>query len=171
MSEMAYNNNVMCLKIYAGDQNLQEMYLNLVEKTIANLESNYPDAGFDLYIPARIVCLPGETTKIDMGVKCAAYMNSNPQSFYVYPRSSISKTKLRLANSVGIIDSGYRGNLVCVVDNIGTNEIVLEKGMRLFQICSPMLTPIKVEVVNNLEVLGSTHRGSGGFGSTGGTIN
>ena len=170
MSEMEYNNNIMFLKMYVEDQNLKEMYLDLAEKSNTNLKSDYPDAGFDLYVPKYITCMPGETTKIDMGVKCSAHMNNHPQSFYVYPRSSISKTKLRLANSVGIIDSGYRGNLVCVVDNIGSNEIVLEKGMRLFQICSPILSPIKVELVDNLEVLGSTDRGTGGFGSTGGTI-
>ena len=55
-------------------------------------------------------------------------MISNSKTFntgyYMYPRSSLSKTKLRLANSVGIIDSGYRGNLIGMFDliNMKVNE-------------------------------------------------
>ena len=41
--------------------------------------------------------------------------------YYLYPRSSIVKTGLRLANSVGIIDAGYRGEIIAVVDNIDKN--------------------------------------------------
>ena len=112
-----------------------------------------------------------ENKKVDLGVKCAAFdKNGDPISFYVYPRSSIGKTKVRLANCVGIIDSGYRGCLGVMFDNISKSPVEVEKGTRLVQICSPTLSPIKVEVVANEDVLGSTQRGAGGFGSTGGTI-
>lgn len=92
--------------------------------------------------------------------------------FYLYPRSSIAKTPLRLSNSVGIIDSGYRGNLGAFVDNIhrskdGDDLWTVEKHTRLFQICGPNLEPIEVEIVDNENDLGKTSRGSGGFGSTG----
>ena len=76
-----------------------------------------------------------------------------------------AKTSLRLANSVGIIDAGYRGTLKAIVDNIDTkNKVMIAKGTRLFQICSPTLEPITYEVV---ETLSETSRGSGGLGSTG----
>ena len=99
--------------------------------------------------------------------------------FYMYPRSSLSKTKLRLANSVGIIDSGYRGNLIGMFDvvNIDDEERNMNKNNadyfakvndRLVQICAPGLVPILVEIVENEDELGNeTERGSGGFGSTG----
>ena len=76
-----------------------------------------------------------------------------------------AKTPLRLANSVGIIDAGYRGTLKAIVDNIDReNGIVIPKGTRLFQICSPTLQPITYEVVDSLS---ETSRGEGGLGSTG----
>ena len=85
--------------------------------------------------------------------------------YYVYPRSSISKTPLRLANSVGIIDSGYRGELMAVVDNISKEDYVVEEGQRLFQICSNTLLPFSnIKIV---EELNNTVRCAGGFGSTG----
>ena len=87
----------------------------------------------------------------------------------MYPRSSLSKRKLRLANSVGIIDSGYRGNLMGMFDIVNSKEDfeVVNKFERLVQICSPNLQPIIVEIVDDIKELGETTRGEGGFGSTG----
>ena len=85
----------------------------------------------------------------------------------MYPRSSISKTPLRLANSVGIIDSGYRGNLCAAVDNIQTDPFQVTIHQRLFQICSPSLTPLIVKVIDDIDYFEETSRGHGGFGSTG----
>ena len=68
-----------------------------------------------------------------------------------------------MANSVGIIDAGYRGNIMVAVDNISDEVYVIEKGQRLFQICSPVLANITFELVNSLS---ETSRGEGGFGST-----
>jgi dUTP pyrophosphatase len=84
------------------------------------------------------------------------------------PRSSISKMPLRLANSVGIIDAGYRGNLIAAVDNIDKATVYnVAPDTRLFQICSPDLSVfLKVEVVDVIPG-GPTLRGEGGFGSTG----
>ena len=75
-----------------------------------------------------------------------------------------AKTPLRLSNSVGIIDSGYRGNIIGIVDNVSEEEYVIEPNSRIFQLCSPILSPISFEVVNSLS---ETSRGSGGLGSTG----
>jgi dUTP pyrophosphatase len=87
----------------------------------------------------------------------------------LYPRSSISKTNLRLANSVGIIDAGYRGHIMAVFDINNNNNIYVGKAYeRYVQICAPGLIPITVEIVNSIEELGEkTERGEGGFGSTG----
>jgi dUTP pyrophosphatase len=84
------------------------------------------------------------------------------------------KTPLRLANSVGIIDSGYRGEVTAVVDKHDASndwKTVLKRDCkkfdRLFQICSPSLGPFRVELVEREGDLSvKTDRGDGGFGST-----
>ena len=110
---------------------------------------------------------------VDLEIKAAMYQVTHedvkPYPYYMYPRSSMgSKTKLRLANSVGIIDSGYRGNLKAVFDNINHDQShECEAGTRLLQICSGSLDPFIVKLVDNESELGVTKRGECGFGSTG----
>ena len=124
------------------------------------------DAGLDLYCPGDMEILPGQTTKIDFKIQCEGLSDNDDRNvcYYLYPRSSISKTPLRLANSVGIIDSGYRGNLMAVVDNISDEPFQIQRGQRLFQICGRYLEPIHLNLVENLS---GSERGNGGFGSTG----
>ncbi len=132
------------------------------------------DSGLDLLCPQRIFIMPGETTKIPLGIACQIVETDHPHGYYLYPRSSIIKTPMRLANSVGIIDYEYRGEITAVVDYYNGNSIftsdlrnhegfILEPGTRYFQLCSPSLTPIDFELV---EELTDTARGAGGFGST-----
>lgn len=76
-----------------------------------------------------------------------------------------AKTPLRLSNSVGIIDAGYRGEIKGIVDNLDKEQdYCIRAGTRLFQLCSPVLGPISFEMANTLS---ETARGEGGFGSTG----
>ena len=103
-----------------------------------------------------------------MNVKCEMVdtVYDRSLSYYMYPRSSISKTPLILANHVGIIDSGYRGNLIGAFRNLSDYNYVVEKNTRLLQICHPSLSPFIVELVDESDLSGSK-RGEGGFGSTG----
>jgi dUTPase len=109
-----------------------------------------------------------------------AHSPATPCGFYLYPRSSISKTRMRLANSVGIIDAGYRGDLIAAVDTIGlfgSTDIwhiwketlsPIKKYDRYFQVCAPDLSPFLVHIVETEQDLSPpTDRGAGGFGSTG----
>lgn len=144
----------------------------------ASLQRNPEDSGFDLFTPTTLD-ISGSVIKIDYGVKCAMYELGNvalsvafenreslkPQAFYLYARSSIAKTNLRLANSVGIIDSGYRGNIGAYFDVLSNG--VAEEKSRYVQLCHPSLDPFEVIMVYNEDDLGSTRRGEGGFGSTG----
>jgi dUTP pyrophosphatase len=162
----------MVLKIYSESQWTRSFYNDLAQLHNAKLlQSTTIDAGFDLSVPDHVLCVRGEVRKIDFGIQCSAQMitDSGKQyntGFYMYPRSSLSKTKLRLANSVGIIDSGYRGNLIGAFDIL--DDCSVTKHSRLVQICAPSLVPIMVTVVDNVRELGEqTERGSGGFGSTG----
>ena len=119
------------------------------------------DAGLDLYILEELTIEPGETKPIKLGVACEP---QDGKAYYLLPRSSISKTPLRLANSIGLIDGGYRGELMAMCDNIKTDPYTVEKGQRLFQIVACDSSPITYELVDDLS---ETSRGSGGFGSTG----
>ena len=186
------------------NENYEEIVKMYKEKTEAHnhkvRESRYADSGFDLLIPFDYSKnengytdnrISNVTFRSPLGVKCSMLkMNSAcnsdndkssspsgyyPSGYYLYPRSSIVKTPFRLSNSVGIIDSGYRGEIMAVVDNIdlinNDTKICVRKHMspmtRMFQICSPTLEPFLVEIVESEEDLGFTQRGSGGFGSTG----
>ena len=128
------------------------------------------DSGFDLYVTDDVVFSAWKTKFVDLKVQCEMLnQNGNNVSYYLYPRSSISKTPLVLANSVGIIDAGYRGNVIAALRYIPEDEeyngqYVLKKGTRLMQICSPTLDPLQYQFVDTLS---ETSRNSGGFGSTG----
>lgn len=120
------------------------------------------DAGFDLYSAQTVA---RDTTRVQQQVIAAFYDTSRDlfRAYWLLPRSSISKTPLRLANSVGLIDAGYRGPIMAACDGtytVGANE-------RLFQLASPDLLPWdEVRVVTEIPG-GPTARGAGGFGSTG----
>lgn len=136
---------------------------------------NYIDAGFDLFAPSPQNFEYDKVNKLDLNVVCSAIMitesgKSFNTGYYMYPRSSLSKTRLRLANSTGIIDAGYRGHLMGMFDVIRyiSDDYCGGKFDRYLQICAPGLVPIIVNIVESLEDLGEqTERGQGGFGSTG----
>ena len=119
------------------------------------------DAGLDLYILNDDVFKPGETKKIKLGISCE---NQDGKGYFLFPRSSISKTPLRMANSIGLIDGGYRGEIMAVCDNIKDYEFSIKKGDRLFQLVSADLSDIEFQIVDKLS---DSSRGQGGFGSTG----
>ena len=146
------------------------------------------DSGVDLFSLDLENVQQFNVGTVDFKVQCEMIdlTDNTFTSYYLYPRSSLSKTSFQLANSVGIIDAGYRGNLMAKVrcfpdsntrleklyqqhskyDNMYdpgfVNVSSLKKGC-WFQIVSPDMKPIKVNVVSELS---TTTRGDGGFGST-----
>ncbi len=155
----------MLLKIYVPDDELKQVYIDAANRHNSQ-NSNHINAGFDLFVPGDIT-VRESANKIDMKIICEAEMVSvnrrHNTGYYLYPRSSLSKTPLRMANSLGIIDSGYRGNIIGVFDT--KTEYTIRKHDRLLQICAPSLAPIWVEITNNLDL--ETERGTRGFGSSG----
>ena len=130
----------------------------------------FPNSGFDLFTPDIYAFPPNSTFSskmVDFEIVTEMQYNSEPSAFCLYPRSSIAKTPLMLANHVGVIDSGYRGNIKGAFRNLDANsEYVVEKHTRLLQICHPSLCPIRVELCDS-QSISDTSRGTGGFGSTG----
>ena len=165
------------LKIYVPtEHNTLRMFYTVraEEHNERVVNDRYADSGFDLAVPIQLNLQKHWGNKIPLGIHTSMWTQYEddvnvPQAYYLYPRSSISKTPMRLSNSVGIIDRGYRGEIMAVVDVIDHNKIPYELNAmdRHFQICHPSLNPFKVVIVNSKEELGFTNRGDGGFGSTG----
>jgi dUTP pyrophosphatase len=150
---------------------------NTLDKEIASLyksqnANSCENSGYDLYVPEDIVFHPFETKFVDHKVKCEMVDENGINIAYnLLPRSSISRTPLILGNSVGLIDAGYRGNIISAlryIPNNGSTDysdmFVLKKGTRIVQICSSDLRPFDVIQSNDLS---ESKRGTGGFGSTG----
>jgi len=122
------------------------------------------DAGLDLFCLAEQT-IPARATSVKIPLGIHVENSPNTSGYYLYPRSSMgSKTPLRLSNSIGIIDAGYRGELMAIVDNVSDTDFTIKPGQRYFQLCSPTLAPVTFKVVS---ALSQTTRGVGGFGSTG----
>ena len=161
------------LTIYVSDEELYDKYSEAAKKQDENIKKDFYDSGFDMYVPETIISKPSQVVKVVSNVVCDMRRKGKPCGFYVYPRSSISKTPLRLANSVGIIDSGYRGSLIAKLNNTGyykdgfkNKDFQTKDGDKYVQICMPDLSPFTITLVDNINDLGSTERGDGGFGST-----
>jgi dUTP pyrophosphatase len=154
------------LYLYVSDNNLRNIYESaILEHNVSVEQSAFANSGFDLFLPEDYSLTEG-VTKISYDINSAMYdHNGNPTAFCLYPRSSLYKNHLRMTNSVGIIDRGYRGDLASVFDVL--EPVNLKSGQRLVQVCSPNLTPFLVKLVPEIECLGLTERGAGGFGSTG----
>ena len=192
-TQAMYKKNLPLLHIFIDndhDAELLKKYESQVEKHNKMIDCNpYPDSGFDMFVPSQYSgeYMPHTRTKVDfclVGVMQQNHTDNTNQllhtiPFYIYPRSSISKTPLQLCNSVGIIDSGYRGHLMSYFANHATYTqqnsaqsllaYQVEKYARLTQICHPCLTPFYVRLHYNKDGLPSleTQRADGGFGSTG----
>ena len=143
-----------------------KLKVKALSKSVKNMYKNHGhfhegDAGLDLFIIEKKTISPGQTVRIKFGISCE---NMDKKPYLLMPRSSISKTPLRLSNSIGLIDAGYRGEIMAAVDNIKQEDYTLNSGQRLFQIVAMDGSPLSFELVDELS---STSRGAGGFGSTG----
>lgn len=119
-------------------------------------------AGADISSAVDVTIKPGETklipTRLVMEIP-AGYVG------LMFPRSGLSlKTPLRQPNSVGVIDSDYRGEVHGMFTNTGDETVVIERGDRIAQM---IVLPIPCVEWVEVDELGETERGEGGFGSTG----
>lgn len=131
------------------------------------------NAGYDLKVVTDQAPIPGATL-FPLGVKGRMLRETTHEAgvvviddshFTLEPRSSIYKFGFMMANSRGIIDKTYRGQLMAPVISVGPVQKSIEAGTRLFQVLAPDLGYIyKVVYVDSLP---ETQRGEGGFGSTG----
>jgi len=140
---------------------------------VGSVEYLTPDnAGYDLKIVSQLNPTT-VATLVPLGVKARMLRTTRSDvstivvdsHFTLEPRSSIYKTCFMMANSRGIIDMSYRGQLMAPVITVGSTFAPVEIGTRLFQILAPGLGYISE--VAYVDTLPETTRGAGGFGSTG----
>lgn len=159
--------DIMNIVFVSNDEDINNFYDNQI-----NESESSNDSGFDLIVTENITLTrENPTALLPLGIKCAPDFNSG---YYLYARSSIYKTPIRMANNVGIIDMTYRGEIKAPVDfhphlYNNADSYTIKKGTKLFQLCKPTLEPLIYNKVNDNE-LSDTFRGSSGFGSTGSSV-
>lgn len=182
------------------DKSEREKYLELKYKptTIGVYQPKYAndmDMCFDLCANEDVLVKPEETVKVPCGLR---FEPPEGYGILVFPRSGISlHTKLRLSNCVGVIDEGYRGEVIVLIDNIKpigykrhtVPEYTLVDGSKVQndfkygflpegtylikrgdRIAQGMLVERKQCKIVRAKELNTTERGEGGFGSTGTTV-
>ena len=122
------------------------------------------DAGMDM-VSTKIISdnLGPQTYGTDIAIEI-------PKGFVglIFPRSSIRKTNLQLSNSVGVVDSGYRGEIQATFNKIqGIDNVERDSYKVGDRICQIMIIPHPDIQFEEVEELNNTERGEGGFGSTG----
>ncbi|MBR3942869.1 MAG: dUTP diphosphatase [Clostridia bacterium] len=122
-------------------------------------------AGMDLRasLEESVVLKPGEIKFIPTGI--AISLPSADFGAFIFARSGLAcKFGIALANSVGVIDSDYRGEIKCALINLGQADFEINNGDRVAQMVFMPVTQVALQETDNLD---ETERGVGGFGSTG----
>lgn len=122
-------------------------------------------AGMDLTacLEQPVTLAPGERTMISTGLALA--LPTAEWVALVYARSGLAvRHGICLSNSVGVVDSDYRGELKVGLCNLGSEPYTIEPGERIAQL---VITPVLLPPIEEVSALDETERGTGGFGSTG----
>ena len=171
------------LYLRVNDPELKKLYNKTIEDRedkIIGQGSDLMDSGFDLFVANDQEYAEGSYHMFNHCVQCRMEVEFNglcgSTGFVLHPRSSTAKKyNLVMANSTGVIDASYRGDIMaCMFSNITMDGLIGNPGCalvrtlpeytRIVQICAPDYRYFKVILVDNLD---DTSRGSGGFGSTG----
>ena len=120
------------------------------------------DVGMDLFSVADYVLKPGERKLILTGIKIAVPIGYEAQ---IRPKSGLAlKHGISIVNTPGTIDAGYRGEVGVILINLGQEEFVIKKNSKIAQL---VINKVEKAEINEVNMLGDTGRGEGGFGSTG----
>lgn len=141
------------------------LFKKLRENACAPTRATQHSAGYDLCsASAEPVIIPvGEIRMIPIGI--AASPERNDIALLVFPRSGLAaKHGITLANSVGVIDADYRGEIMVPLINHGKEDFTVTEGMRIAQL---VVTPVLSQEWTEAERLDETQRSSSGFGSSG----
>lgn len=133
-------------------------YINGQENEL--LKASEGAAGYDIAANDQVVLRPGESAKVATGT-CIELPTDYVAE--LAPRSSSGDKKYRLANTIGYIDSDFRGDIKMYIENTGTTELVIYPGDYLCQLVFKKKEDVKLVKKTSLS---KTKRGAGEFGST-----
>lgn len=120
------------------------------------------DAGMDVFSSEEKLIRSGESALIKTGIKIELPANTEAQ---VRPRSGLAlKEGITVLNTPGTIDEGYRGEVGVILINHSKKDFLITSGMKIAQM---VISPVHQAEVIEVDELSDTHRGEGGFGSTG----
>ena len=153
------------LYIYTDNNVLRNMLLDMVNNR------RVTDSGFDIPMIRDQVNQNAHLHTFNLNIKVGATHNNRPIPCLLLPRSSLSATPFRMANSIGLIDMGYRGDVKAKVDvlTLQNGDYDVPRGARLFQICRENFMPWDNVMIVQFEhelPPAPDNRGAGGFGST-----
>ncbi|MBS3092877.1 dUTP diphosphatase [Candidatus Pacearchaeota archaeon] len=134
----------------------------LYDQAILPSYAHEGDAGMDLFSAHDYVLAPGDRTLVETGISVEV-----PEGYelQIRPRSGLAlKHGLSIVNSPGTIDSGYRGQVGVILINHGQEVYEVRTGDKIAQ---GVMSKIERVVIEEVEELSDTSRGTGGFGSTG----
>lgn len=140
-------------------------FCKIHQSAITPTKAYASDAGYDLYANKSYTIQPGQTIKVGTGIALDI-----PKGYYaeIVPRSGWSyKTKLRIANSPGIIDSGYHGEVIILMHNISDDPFEIyeiNQGDRIAQMIFQKVNDFELEESSDFSV---SCREARGFGSSG----
>ena len=134
-------------------------FKRLCEEAVVPSYAKPGDAGMDLVATSHDISAGTEVYGTGLAVEI-------PEGYVglLFPRSSIYKHGVALANSVGVVDSGYRGEIKVVFYRAKSSVNYYSVGDRVAQL---VIMPYPQVTTHEVEELSDTSRGSGGFGSTG----
>lgn len=139
-----------------------EIPITLTEDATLPQYATHGASGMDIYTPFSLKLEPFERKLVWTGLRIAVPEGYEAQ---IRPRSGLALKKgLTLLNSPGTIDCDYRGEIGLIMINLSQEKVTLEKGERIAQM---VICPVIKANLQSVKELDDTHRGEGGFGSTG----
>lgn len=118
------------------------------------------DAAFDIYSDIDVSIYPGENALVSTGIA----LDMEDHYATVLSRSGLAKERIFVLNAPGLIDTGYKGEIKVILQNLGGNAYSVERGDRIAQIMFHRNYDVYLEETDSLS---SSDRGEGGFGSSG----
>jgi dUTP pyrophosphatase len=151
------------------DQDAKDLYMKKYGSWV--VDENPENAGVDLFV-SKDTSVGSDVVLLNHGVKARMVNNETGEDchYWLVPRSSIFKSGVMMANSVGVIDRTYRGSVMGPIQTTAWSYGApvtqnIKRGQRLFQIVAPDMGPIKYVIL--VDSLPESRRSEGGFGSTG----
>jgi dUTP pyrophosphatase len=138
-----------------------EVRVHRIDKTVEMPKyAKQGDAAFDLRSAEEKVIKAGHKELFKTGLRIAV---PDGHCGLIWDRSGLA-AKHGIHCLAGVLDSGYRGEIVVVLHNLGKEDFIVEKNMRMAQM---LIQPVETARILEVDDLDETERSAGGFGSTG----